>query len=226
MVQNIDSYIAIIGDIRNSKKIKDREDVQVKLRNTLGSINDKYAQDIASRFTITLGDEFQGLLLDGKNLMSIVTEIERKMYPAKIRFGIGIGDIVTDINPELSIGADGPAYHKARQAIEFLRQNERRKEAAVTDIRFETDGGDSICIELINTVTSLITAIKNSWTDRQREAIWDMMEHDDTQANVAKRLGIRQSSLQKHLSGGSYYTYREALNEVGKILSRIRRCNV
>lgn len=226
MIPYLDAYIAIIGDIRNSKKIKNREDVQLKLKNTLQNINNKYQQDIASKFTITLGDEFQGLLINGKNVMAIITEIERKMYPAKIRFGIGIGDIITDINPELSIGADGPAYYKARQAIDFLRQNERKKQAGKTDIRVEIDDGDNICIELINTVISLMAVIRNSWTDRQREAIWDMLEYNDTQSNAAKRLGIEQSSFQKRLDSGNYYTYREALYTVEKILSKIRRYNV
>ena len=66
MVQNIDSYIAIIGDIRNSKKIKDREDVQVKLRNTLGSINDKYAQDMLPGLQLPWGMSFRGCCLTGR----------------------------------------------------------------------------------------------------------------------------------------------------------------
>lgn len=226
MFSNSNSYIAIIGDIRNSKKIKNREEVQVKLKDTLQDINKKYLNDIASKFTITLGDEFQGLLISGKNVLAIVAEIERKMYPTKIRFGIGIGDIITDINPELSIGADGPAYHKARQAIEFLRKNEKRKQAGKSDIRIEADIENTVGVELVNTVLSLMTVIKNSWTDRQREAIWDMTEHNDTQSIAAKRLGIEQSSFQKHLAGGNYYTYREALNTLEKILGEVRRQNV
>lgn len=32
-----------------------------------------------------------------------------------MRFGIGIGSISTKINSEISIGADGPGYYKARE---------------------------------------------------------------------------------------------------------------
>lgn len=42
--------------------------------------------------------------------MEIITEIESVLYPVNIRFGVGIGKITTEINRELSIGADGPGY--------------------------------------------------------------------------------------------------------------------
>lgn len=44
------------------------------------------------------------------------------MQPYQVRFGIGVGKILTDINPELSIGADGPAYWHARKAINYIHQ--------------------------------------------------------------------------------------------------------
>ncbi len=41
----------------------------------------------------------------------------------EIRFGIGLGEILTAIDPKLSIGADGPAYWEARKAIDFIHDN-------------------------------------------------------------------------------------------------------
>ena len=68
-------YIAIIGDIVNSKKLDDRNAVQINLKSLLKRINEKYTEDIASNFMITLGDEFQGLLKCGNNVMNIISEI-------------------------------------------------------------------------------------------------------------------------------------------------------
>lgn len=219
-------YIAIIGDIKASRKLENREVDQEKLKETLYEINKKYFEDIASKLTITLGDEFQGLLCRGVNVMTIILEIERKMYPIRIRFGIGIGEITTGIDPELAIGSDGPAYYKARSAIEYLKQNEKRKQAGKADTRLEIDGEKRAAADLINTILSLMTVIKNSWSDRQRQTIWDMLEHQDNQSGVAQRLGITQSSVQKNLANGSFYTYREALNVVERALSEIRRKDV
>lgn len=219
----INSYIAIIGDIKDSKKLNNRNEVQKKLKGILDDINREYYNDIYSRFTITLGDEFQGLLFNGSNCMNILSEIERKMYPVKLRIGIGIGDITTDINRELSIGADGPAYYMARTAIVRLKENENKKQTNPADMRIEIDGNCEILTMTINTILSLMTVIKDSWTDRQREVIWDMLEHQDSQLKAAKRLGISQSAIQQNLSGGKYYAYKEAFDTIGKILKEIRR---
>ena len=116
-------YCAIIGDIVDSKKIKNRAEIQTKLENVLLAINKKYEIDIAANFVITLGDEFQGLLKLPKNLTRIIEQIKMELYPIKLRFGAGIGEIYTEINPKIAIGADGPAYHNAREAIEIIQKN-------------------------------------------------------------------------------------------------------
>ena len=51
---------------------------------------------------ITLGDEFQGLLKNGSAAVFIIDKIEREMYPIKFRFGLGVGEITTDINSNMT----------------------------------------------------------------------------------------------------------------------------
>ncbi|MFA9397627.1 MAG: SatD family protein [Clostridiaceae bacterium] len=219
-------YIAIIGDMKQSHKMDNRSEVQNKLKQVLEEINNKYECDISSKFIITLGDEFQGLLGNGVNTMNIISEIERKMYPVMIRFGIGIGKITTDINKEMALGADGPGYYKARNAIEYLKDNEKKKQAIAADIRFEVESDNQATTIMLNTILALMTAIKESWSDRQREIIWDMLEHQDSQIDVAKRLKIQQPAVQKSFSIGKYYAYKDALNTIGKALEEIRRDDV
>lgn len=221
-----DAYIAIIGDIKDSKKIKNRGEAQEQLQMILEDINDRYNDDISSKFTITLGDEFQGLLHNGKNIMMIITEIERRMFPLKIRFGIGIGAITTSINREMSIGADGPGYYKARSAIDYLKESEKKKKTDAPDIRLEVEDENQEISIMINTIFTLLTVIKESWSDRQREIIWTMFECQDSQTAVAKRFNIAQPAVQKTLSRGKYYAYKDALDTVGKVFEEIRRTNV
>lgn len=221
-----DPYIAIIGDMKESQKINNRSEVQNRLKKVLEDINTKYSSDVSSKFIITLGDEFQGLLCNGKNTMNIVNEIERKMFPIKMRFGIGIGKITTDINKEMALGADGPGYYKARNAIEYLKENEKKKQAIPADIRFEVDSENQATTIMLNTILALMTAIKESWTDRQREIVWNILEHQDNQIDVAKRLNIKQPAVQKSLSKGKYYAYKDALDTIGKALEEIRRDDV
>lgn len=219
-------HIAIIGDIKDSKKLNNRNEVQKKLIHVLDEINEKYKDDISSKFIVTLGDEFQGLLCNGANTMQILFEIERQMYPVKLRFGVGIGEISTDIIREMSIGADGPGYYNARKAIERLKSDEKRKQTNPADIRIEITDNNQASAILINTILTLMTAIKETWTDRQREIIWDMLEHQDSQSDVARRLSIKQPTVQKSLSKGKYFAYKEAFDTIEKALKEIRREDV
>ena len=115
-----EKYTVIIGDMIDSKKIIDRKNTQIRLKKVLSEINNKYAKDIASKFTITLGDEFQGLLKSKNNIMNIIFDIEMEMSPISLRFGIGVGEISTEINFEYSSEIDGSSYHRARTMIEKL----------------------------------------------------------------------------------------------------------
>ena len=140
-----------------------------------------------------------------------------------MRFGIGIGKITTDVNKEMALGADGPGYYKARNAIEYLKDNENKKQAIAADVRFEVESDNQATTIMLNTILELMTAIKESWSDRQREIIWNMLEYQDSQINVAKRLKIQQPAVQKSFSKGKYYAYKDALDTIGKALEEIRR---
>ena len=219
---NATLYLAVIGDIKGSKQLEDRDNTQIRLNDTLRLANKRFANSIASKFTITLGDEFQGLLHNSDHLFPILQEIEREMYPIHIRFGIGVGAITTKINPNLAIGADGPAYYNARKAIEYLKQSEKKKQTEAADIRIEASGYNQLPTELLNTILLLLTAIKQDWSTQQRQIIGNMLAHRDTQSNVAERMNIRQPTVQKSLSGGNYYAYQEALSTLEKTLREVR----
>ncbi|MGB4658173.1 MAG: SatD family protein [Mobilitalea sp.] len=216
-------YIAIIGDIKKSKQLEERKKIQIKLQAILNEINIKYTEDIVSKFMITLGDEFQGVLECGVNVMNIISEIEAEIYPIEIRYGIGIGDLTTDINPDIPLGADGPAYYYARDAIEFLKMNEKKSKAPESSIMIMSDNENASILKLLNTVLALETVIKNNWTERQREIIQGYIHNEENQIKTADSLSITQSSVQKSLSNANYYTYKEAKSTVSEALAEIRR---
>lgn len=219
-------YIAIIGDIKQSKAIEDRQGVQIRLKNILNHINEKYEMDISSKFTITLGDEFQGLLNVGTNTVDIIEEIQREMYPIQIRFGIGVGEITTDIDKEIAIGADGPGYYKAREAIEYLKLSEQKSKTPSADIRIEIQEDKHSIAMMLNTIFSLMEVIKRNWTDRQREIIYEFVNNNGSQLECAKRLNIMQSSVQRGLTNGNYYSYKNAKDTVNNVLQEIGEVHV
>ena len=219
-------YIAIIGDIRNSRNLEKRHLIQYQLRAVLNDINDSFKEDIAAKFMITLGDEFQGLLCTGEHVLQIIYKIQRAMYPIQIRFGIGVGEITTDIDAEMAIGADGPGYYMARKAIELLKQDELQRKKTVSDIRIEIDTDESEMCDMMNTVFMMLSVIERRWSERQREIIWDMERYQDGQKKCAQRLGIAQSSVNRGLENGNYYAYRDAKEKIADVLQEIKNGDV
>lgn len=215
------SFIAIIGDIRGSRSLTQRREIQENLGIILQEINEGFEADIAAKFLITLGDEFQGLLFDGRSLLKIIEKIEMSLYPVTFRFGIGMGRITTDIYPEMALGADGPAFYRARSAIELLKENESKKKAVLSDLSFRFEEKNSTTERLLNTAFTLLYSLEHTWTDRQREIITDQLFHQDGQKASALRLGITQSAVHKALSAGSYYTYEKALKEITSVMEEI-----
>ena len=217
-------FIAVIGDIVDSKKLQSRKDIQEKIKLLLSDINKEYSEDITSKFMVTLGDEFQGLLHTGTHAIEIIERIEREMFPVKIRFGIGVGAITTDIDPNLPLGADGPAYYNARKMIDELKLYEKKNMESKPNVKIELENNAGIS-ELINVIFSLNTALKSKWTARQREIINTYINCGRTQSDVAAKLGINQSTVQRILSGSNFYTYQQSIDKITQVLSNIKEGN-
>ncbi|HIZ12363.1 MAG TPA: SatD family protein [Candidatus Mediterraneibacter stercorigallinarum] len=221
-MDTIHSFAAVIGDIKDSRHLENRKEVQVHLQEILDRLNEKYKDHIVSKFLITLGDEFQGLLCGGEHILDMVNEIRMEMYPVRLRFGIGFGQITTDIKSEMALGADGPGYYRAREAVELLKEREKKNRPVLAELCLRLDEKDQEKEVLLNTVFDLMYVVESGWTERQRETIWDMLLYGDGQQNTARRLSISQPTVQKALAAGSYYTYENALKNASKILGDIQ----
>ena len=213
----VDMYFAIIGDIKDSKKIEDRAGFQKKLGELLAKINTDYACTIAANFIITIGDEFQGLLASPQYILNIIERIKFGLYPVRVRFGIGGGGIETEIIREMAIGADGPAYHHARKMISEIKTGERGKMSTSTDIKISGCFEPSVH-ELINSNLSLCSFIESKWTKKQRMLIEDSTLSNKSQREIAAKFGISQSSVQRRLKSAGYYDYIHARKIIKSIL--------
>lgn len=220
-----DPYIAIIGDIKNSKSIENRRQFQNKLNNILNEINEIYSDSISSNFTITLGDEFQGLLHSGEHVMDIIQYIKKESYPIKIRFGIGIGAITTDINSAISIGADGPGYYRARDSIEQLKVLEKKNESTYSDVQIKIDGDNNLQELSLNSILKLMYCIEKDWTKKQREVVNYVLFEKKNQTETAHYFNVTQSNIQQILSKTHFYAYKDAFDSVNKILSEVKYDN-
>ena len=200
-------YLALIADVIDSKMVQERFNLQKQLEKTLRKMNELFGDYLASCFTLTLGDEFQALLKVDAPVFQIIDTLRSELSPTQLRFGIGLGEIVTAIDPLQSIGADGPAYWNARAAINLVHQ---KNDYGNTQIFFSS-GNDSKDL-LMNALIASGEAIRSGWRGSQEEILLDLLKrsvYSETfsQQELAQSLAIQPSALSKRLKSSSIRVY-------------------
>jgi len=218
-------FVAIISDIVDSRKLINRDVVQKRLKKTLAVVNDKYSNNLVANFKISLGDEFQGLLIDQTNIVKIISDIKHMMYPVNLRFGVGIGKITTDIVKQNSLEIDGPAYYQARNMIDKVKDYQTKSSTKNYQILF-SNGKSSDKYLLINTCFYLVSTIESDWTLRQKEIIYTFIDYKLNQTKTAKSLGITASTVSRTKQNANINPYLTALNTIDKILQKEDKENV
>lgn len=200
-------YLALIADVIDSKMVQERLDLQKQVEKTLQKMNELFGDYLASRFTLTLGDEFQALLEVDAPVFKIIDTLRLELNPTQLRFGIGLGEIVTAIDPLQSVGADGPAYWNARAAINFVHQ---KNDYGNTQIYFSS--GKENQDFFVNALIASGEAIRSSWRDSQEEILLNLLKRSVysesfSQQDLAQSLGLNPSALSKRLKSSSIRVY-------------------
>ena len=200
-------YLALIADVIDSKMVQERFDLQKQLEKTLQTMNELFGEFLASNFTLTLGDEFQALLKVDAPVFQMIDILRSELTPTQLRFGIGLGEIVTDIDPLQSIGADGPAYWNARAAINLVHQ---KNDYGNTQIYFSS--GKEKQDFFVNALIASGEAIRSGWRGSQEEILLDLLKRcvyseNFSQQDLAQSLAINPSALSKRLKSSSIRVY-------------------
>ena len=200
-------YLALIADVIDSKMVQERFDLQKQVEKTLQKMNELFGDYLVSRFTLTLGDEFQALLKVDAPVFQIIDTLRSELTPTQLRFGIGLGEIVTAIDPLQSVGADGPAYWNARAAINFVHQ---KNDYGNTQIYFSS--GKENQDFFVNALIASGEAIRSGWRDSQEEILLNLLKRSVysesfSQQDLAQSLSINPSALSKRLKSSSIRVY-------------------
>jgi hypothetical protein len=200
--------IAVIGDIRGSRDLPDRARTQTQLRSACDELNARTDDlQLLSPFTVTLGDEFQALFQASGGLWRGIFRIESLLKPVRLRFGVGVGAIDTEINREAAIGMDGPAFHRARESVTGLKR----------------DGGSyrvqglGQAERLARHALDLVSHERDSWREN-RVDIFSSMLAGVSVAEMAQSLGISEQAVYKNIREGQLETIRGICDSIGDLM--------
>lgn len=183
--------IVLIGDIVNSKNISQRSKTQAKLNNFFRKLNK--SENLLSPYTITLGDEFQAVYKKADLIFNHIWQISLAIYPLRIRFSLGVGDITTKINKKQAIGMDGPAFYNARNGLNKLKDS---------GFLFIINADELPSKEIIKQSLFLISHLSNNWK-KTRLDIMSLLYKDFSIAQIAKKLKITDKAVYKNIDTGA-----------------------
>lgn len=186
-------YTAVIGDIVQSRALKRRDVAQRAFLGAIEHLNEALEDDIAAKAIVLRGDDFQ-LLLQSPDRLPEVIWIMSALRPVEVRFGVGIGELKTPLQ-EYAIGADGPAWHEARKAIEAAHKL-KSSPIVVRGLSERDEGPGNALLRSYYHLVAQMTA-------KQRELV-ELARTGAKQQYIAERLGISQPTVATGLQKAEY----------------------
>lgn len=196
-------YVAIIGDLVGSRALSadERAAVQEQFESVLKKINKDFKNEIASLFLITAGDEAQGILKQPHRCYEITRQIQIGLAPTEIVLGVGYGALSTSLGV-YAVGADGPAFYRARQALEDAKAERKAYgKSILREVRVSTDS--ALRDELINALFLSLAVIKSRWTQKQTEVL-SLLESGKSTSETAEKLNIPLSNVSRAIEVTHY----------------------
>ncbi len=184
-------FVALTCDLVDSKEQPDRAELQLRLEAALRDANAAFAGELAVPLSITLGDEWQGLLRSVEAALRLDFALRRALHPVRLRSGLGAGALTSELRERTAL-MDGPCFHRSRAA---LQQAGRRRGAASV-----LDSGRPALDAWVNAGEALLHAVMEGWTARQFECVMAFLDHGSEPA-AARALGIAQPTLHKSVAG-------------------------
>lgn len=121
-------YCALTIDLKHSRQYDDqaRRELQEYLVRTTELLNQIFADSLEKELRFSGGDELQGLFLEADAAVLCFRLLRRIVFPAELHAGFGIGEWSVRTPERDTFYQDGPAYHRAREAVELAKRDTDR----------------------------------------------------------------------------------------------------
>ena len=113
------TFVVLMGDLVRSEGAADVAALHRAFNEVVAKHNRRYATDLASPLTITLGDEFQGLLTSLVAGAKVLHDIRLELLQRAIdcRFVLGLAELATPVNAQQAWNMMGPGLSRARHKL-------------------------------------------------------------------------------------------------------------
>ncbi|MCB9665782.1 MAG: hypothetical protein H6732_16860 [Alphaproteobacteria bacterium] len=207
--------LVVVADLVGSRRLTplDRRAVQAFIREILGP---------RGAFRYSGGDEFEWALPDLPESLDELVRFRLRLGaaleglpPVRFRVGIGRGEVTVEDATGGPYAEDGPAYHRARAAIDRLKAKPSRRRRThdrpldpVGATRRATAIDDGRWLPSRDALLLLMDKLAGGWTLPQWE-VAHLSAEGQTYAQIGERLGISEQAVHKRLSAAQLDIYLE-----------------
>ena len=203
-----------MGDIVGSQRAPSVKAVHRAFNKAVAHANETHAAQIASPLTITLGDEFQGLLTSSASAWAVAVELRLALLLVEIpcRFVVGTATLETPLNTKEAWNMMGSGLSAARDKL-----NDKRTAGAY---RFSFPD-EPVVGPLLDAVGDALAEIEEAWTRTQLEYYSKSRATTRNNADVAKKLGVAERTLYKVLRAGRADAHKRHVQSIGNALVQL-----
>jgi hypothetical protein len=159
----------LMADVVGSSK-RNPDVLRREFRSLINTLNIQLSYNIMSPYTITLGDEFQGIARSLKGAVECIffleEEIIKRGYTFKLHYVLHWGEIMTPINTKIAYEMLGPGLTEARSIL----NNKQRQRPRFIFKYAEVQGGT-----IFNDLFFVIQRIIDRWKPADFALIRDMI---------------------------------------------------
>ena len=208
------THAVLMGDIVGSERAPSVKAVHRAFNKAVTRANEINAAHIASPLTITLGDEFQGLLTRFAAAWDAATALRLELLVDGIpcRFVVGSAKLETPVNTKEAWNMMGSGLSAAREKL-----NDKRTASAY---RFSLQD-EPVVERLLDAVGDALTEIEKDWTPTQLKYYAKTRAATRGNADVARKLGVSERSLYKVLHAGRVDAHRRHVEAIRGALEQL-----
>ena len=214
-MNSVSNNCVITGDIKGSRAFSaaDWRIIQGRIKKALVDINKSHSSAILKDFTITLDDEFQGILNTPDDSYDIFVHLQNIM-PVEFRCGIGIGKI--EVLSYKITEMRGESFFRSREALELA------KKSGYPVIVKSSDVEDNLIDDTINTILGLINTLQSTWSTRQKEIVKLCRSHKDyTYSDIARELNVSKQSISQVLNAAHWKVVQNGEQSIRRLLKEL-----
>jgi len=205
----------LMGDIVKSRSAGSPRALHRTFNSAIDHFNERYEGRLASPLTITLGDEFQGLLATLSDAFELLHRLRLYLLDRTLdcRFVLGQVRLATPLNAERAWNMMGEGLSEARQML--------GDKADLNAYRFSLPA-QGLLQDLLNTQGFTLSYVESQWT-RTQQRYFDRLSSrgEQTMAELAGTLEVSERNLYNVLRAGHRELYERQLGSIRRALAAL-----